>query len=370
MRPFELLAPVAVGTGLLFPGDATAGALQSLGANVTVDFGERIRPGLELEWSLRRATAGCLTTCTAAGFEPSFSPGVAARGSWLGGDRVGAEVVARLGAFSPTLNEWPEPASWLAPAAEIGGSLRAGQGVGAIVGGSVDSGTLYGGFADCYGAPIGARSHPWHAGLRAAARLERSGLSAVLGVGGRFAVAPTIDEAHCTGRPLRVGLGRRHALVSSQLRPEGRELRLLRDGRDELSAVSAFLRLRAELADVGAPMEFLIACERAAAEELGHALMCLGLAASSMQSPVYASAPMWRPRRHPTRRHALQVLKHESAVDGVLGEAESALDLRARARHARGREADYLGRIAEEESTHALLAEDIADWCCEALRAA
>jgi hypothetical protein len=124
----------------------------------------------------------------------------------------------------------------------------------------------------------------------------------------------------------------------------------------EAGSVDAFLRLSAELAQHGAPMDLVRATRRAAADEVRHARDVSRLARR------YGVEPK-SPARVRNRRRSLARIARENAVEGCIRETYGALVATYQAKHAEDpavREAFV--KIAAEETAHAALSWDIAEW--------
>lgn len=157
------------------------------------------------------------------------------------------------------------------------------------------------------------------------------------------------------GRPLR--RRRRRGL----LLPKGRGLRR---ARTEYASVASFSELSLRLIAVGAPVELVEACHRAALEEIRHARTEAGDAGAQ-----FGAIPALIGRRiggwARSRRSQLQRIAVESFLDGWRNESAAAAALRSRAAEPSltdEQRADLLA-MAEDEQGHAELARDIVTWC-------
>ena len=196
------------------------------------------------------------------------------------------------------------------------------------------------------GGPVLALS-PAREGQGAPA-LTLEGLAAI-GLGGTVGVQPllgaclTLDfDYHSkfdfrlpSGRPFRCDDGavwrgrghlgrRRSASLGRTLTAVERErigLEYLADALDEHASIPTFERLALELAFHGAPRALVTRARAAAAEELRHARLCLGLASAYLGRDATVSAPL--SPRLPRARPRLE-LARESFWDGCFGEAKAA----------------------------------------------
>lgn len=133
--------------------------------------------------------------------------------------------------------------------------------------------------------------------------------------------------------------------------------------REEASAVAAFQRLAAELAQAGAPPGLVARAVNAARDEVAHAALFARLAGDG-DSP--RPPPAVRTRRAPWRSFALCRLAWESLTDGAFAEGTSALLAARGAKTARHVAARYVWRrIARDEARHARLAWDVLRFCLE-----
>jgi hypothetical protein len=134
----------------------------------------------------------------------------------------------------------------------------------------------------------------------------------------------------------------------------------------EYASVPAFARISMTLVALGAPARLVEAAHRAALDEIRHARFAFGLAAAYAGRPV-APAPLPALQRaSAVMASTLADLAADSVLDGCVAEGVSA----AAAAEAARRATDPVVRatlemIAADEATHAELAWDIVQWCCE-----
>lgn len=133
----------------------------------------------------------------------------------------------------------------------------------------------------------------------------------------------------------------------------------------EAASVESFRILAAELAAHGAPPELIAAAHRAAEDEVLHArLMCELAARHGVTAPLLPSQPA-RPIR------PLSAMALENAVDGCVHETWSALFVTWQAAHIEDSSVrEVFHRIAEDETNHAELAWQVAEWANGQLDAA
>ncbi len=131
----------------------------------------------------------------------------------------------------------------------------------------------------------------------------------------------------------------------------------------ETASIAAFAHLANELLALGAPPRLLTGALRAAQEEVEHARLCYGLAASldgrSLGPAHFPEALKPRDTRLTPERFAVECL-----IEGCLGEGVSAwvaAELALTATDERTRE--VLRKISVEELSHAELGWNIVDWC-------
>lgn len=129
----------------------------------------------------------------------------------------------------------------------------------------------------------------------------------------------------------------------------------------EAGSVDAFVRLSTELAAHGAPRALVLSARRAAADEVRHARDVSAL------SRRYAREPR-RPARVRVRRRSLARIALENAIEGCICETYGALVATYQARHASDPAIRHAFRaIAAEETAHAALAREIAEWAAPKL---
>ena len=124
----------------------------------------------------------------------------------------------------------------------------------------------------------------------------------------------------------------------------------------EASSVLSFRRLRAELHAHGAPRKLLHAMSRAARDESRHARSMASLARRE-------GARVAPPHATPLRKRGLFDIALENAIEGCVVETYSALLARWQSQRATDpRVRSTMRRIAREETRHAALAWDLANW--------
>jgi hypothetical protein len=124
----------------------------------------------------------------------------------------------------------------------------------------------------------------------------------------------------------------------------------------EAASVVAFERLAGELRAHGAPLRLVRAAERSRADEIRHAKVTTALARRYGAEPeaVVVEERAIRP---------LLEIALENAVEGCVRETFGALVATHQSRHATdARIASAMRRIAEDETRHAALAWDVAEW--------
>lgn len=125
---------------------------------------------------------------------------------------------------------------------------------------------------------------------------------------------------------------------------------------DEAASVHAFVRMRGELARLGAPAELVVAAERSAADERRHARSMTRRARAAG-----ARAPAPRVKRASPRN--LEAIARENAVEGCVQETFGALLMRWQAVHAAEPSLRRLfARVAADETRHAALSWEVARW--------
>ncbi len=141
-------------------------------------------------------------------------------------------------------------------------------------------------------------------------------------------------------------------------------LEWIEDGRMEHAAVGAFIVLARDLRRLGAPRDLIHRAHTAALEEEAHARLCFALASAYAGCRVYAEAlPL--PARAANVQALVERVAIESAVDGCIGEeAAATVAERCLARATDASVRRVLATIARDERSHAILAQDILDWCC------
>jgi hypothetical protein len=124
----------------------------------------------------------------------------------------------------------------------------------------------------------------------------------------------------------------------------------------EAASVDAFTVLRDELRAHGAPGRLLRDVARAERDEVRHARVTGALARR------YGSSP-GKPRVERGALRSLEAIARENAVEGCVRETYGALVGMWQARFARDRRVrNVMGRIAVDEARHAALSWDIARW--------
>lgn len=136
------------------------------------------------------------------------------------------------------------------------------------------------------------------------------------------------------------------------------------NARAEHSSVAGFHRFALDLLAHGAPPELLARAQRAAAQELRHALDCFALARAYLGAPV-GPAPMDMGGQAPIAR-TLAELAAWTARDGAIGETLAAfLAERALAEATDPAVRAVLARIVRDETEHAELAWATVQWAIE-----
>jgi hypothetical protein len=132
----------------------------------------------------------------------------------------------------------------------------------------------------------------------------------------------------------------------------------------EAAAVTAFGQLAQELALQGAPPSMVRAAWRSRREEIVHARMMAGLARRYGGRPIAPRPSAWAPR-------SLVDVAIDNAAEGCVRETYGALVAHVQARRARDPIARrMLGRIARDETRHAVLSWSLARWAHTRMRAA
>jgi hypothetical protein len=151
-------------------------------------------------------------------------------------------------------------------------------------------------------------------------------------------------------------------VASAPADPRGRLARLwLQDGLAEQAAVAAFGQLALQLMRFGAPAPLLAAAHTAALDEIEHARLCFSLA--SHYGEGEGRAAPFPAATHVDRDLDLAQLLEESIIDGAFAEGFAANGLLCAAAQCRDPDVtEILRRLAREESRHAALGWDIAEW--------
>lgn len=139
-----------------------------------------------------------------------------------------------------------------------------------------------------------------------------------------------------------------------------------REAATEYASVAAFAELGLQLMAVGAPARLVVACHRAALDEVCHARIVESL--DGRDGAEFGAMPALLGRRvggsRRRRRTVVRRLAVESYLDGWCNESRAAEALRERAaRSATTHERDALLSMARDEERHAALARDIVEWC-------
>lgn len=298
-----------------------------LGASLVVDFGDGVHPGFALQ----------LSDEVIAGYDPGVVSGAFLEGRWVAKRGASLDVGARFGfgvgeRFGCGGSWAPIGAVTLDAAARLrrgGPGLRLGA-------------TGAGGYVGAASVSAFTRGDGW------------MDPSVTLGVRGFLPAMCVI------GRPLRHGEGRVTVEATGPTAPDAR--RWLARGRDEHEAAGAFARLAAELRALGAPGRLIADAERAAGEEIGHAVASYALAAALGRGRVVAG-PLRIPARALGRRDdAIARLAAEGLVDGVVNEGAMADAAEAAAHRGTPRERAIEEKIAVEERGHAAIGDRTIGW--------
>jgi hypothetical protein len=362
MESTRLMAALGSVGMLVLPGEARAGALQVVveGGLTVVVGADGLRPGLSVgasgQWLF--ADTGTFNEYVDT-WRPAPVVGGLARVGWQGGTRFWVEA----GGNGGIAWEWCCGYETFTTDGLVGAEVAANLRLGAAP-------RLYAGAF----AADGPSDEIWAGGsppkvdvmVRGGVLIGRDSSARVgLGLGsGLLAIERSI--APNEGRPYRVRSGARtpRVLVRGAVDPEA--ARWIAEGRAELASVATFRRLGAELAALGAPAALVQRARAAATEEVGHALLCLDMAARRA-GPVAAAPLTWAPRRFPSREVGLTVLAREAVEDGVVGEGDAAVRAAVAASAVRDdRTARAKARIARDEAGHAALGGDVAAWCAAA----
>lgn len=129
--------------------------------------------------------------------------------------------------------------------------------------------------------------------------------------------------------------------------------------------MASFGELALRLIAVGAPVELVEACHRAALDEIRHARQADALA--DRHRAGFGAIPALLGRRiggwNRSRRAQLRGIAVESFRDGWLNEGAAAALLRHRAESAPSDRREILLAMAADEQGHAELAREIVLWC-------
>ena len=136
----------------------------------------------------------------------------------------------------------------------------------------------------------------------------------------------------------------------------------LLDARTEHASVATFVLLSEDLLCLGAPPELLVACQRAAIDEVHHARIAYAIA-SFYAGRTLAPAPYVRAAREPSEVPSVARLAREALLEGVVGEGACAAALAVAAREAEDPVlARHLARLATDEGRHAAFARDLVAY--------
>ena len=139
----------------------------------------------------------------------------------------------------------------------------------------------------------------------------------------------------------------------------------LLDARTEHASVATFTLLAEDLLCLGAPPELLVACQRAAIDEVHHARIAYAIA-SFYAGRTLAPAPYVRASREPSEVPSVARLAREALLEGVVGEGACASALASVARDTEDPVlARHLGRLADDEGRHAAFARDLVAYLVE-----
>ncbi len=313
-----------------------------------------VSPGLHLTWAF--------------GAERFVGPGIDVVAFPFVGDWQAAGAFAQIDLYDLTI---PRIAAGFAATAYAPGAaanLTAGY---AFVGASDTAGSVH-------GTHLGLEGNAFYAGAMLYGTIPIDGDEDSAEIAISLVLRPIgfmrkyVSNVAIAGRPLRVDGGRvlppvvAAGRARAEDRPDDARSRVaekwLDDARNEFASVPAFLRLAAELGQVGAPRALVGAAFAAADDEVVHARMAFSLAnryAGVRYEPVGLPA---QPRTDVLRPAALGRLAVESLLDGALGEGLAAAEAREAAASAEGDVAHALGRIAFDESRHADLGWAVLDW--------
>ncbi|WP_106392193.1 ferritin-like domain-containing protein [Enhygromyxa salina] len=136
----------------------------------------------------------------------------------------------------------------------------------------------------------------------------------------------------------------------------------LRRASYEHASVAAFARVSLQLLSLGAPAGLLRATQEAMADEVRHARLSFGLAASYGGAPPSEAGPL-RIDGGVTTGMELQTALREAIFDGALGEGAATIEALEAARSCDDPVVrDVFLRIAQDEQRHALLAYQTVKW--------
>jgi hypothetical protein len=182
---------------------------------------------------------------------------------------------------------------------------------------------------------------------------------------------PYLDER---GVAVQAGTTRTERWVDGTLRPSCGTMSIvermavgrhwLANARAEHSSVAGFHRFVLDLLAHGAPPELVARAQRAAAQELRHAIDSFTLASAYLGEPV-GPAPMELGKRVPIAR-SLAELAAWTVRDGAIGETLAAyLAARALADSSDPAVRAALSTVVQDETDHALIAWDTLRWALE-----
>lgn len=199
--------------------------------------------------------------------------------------------------------------------------------------------------------PLSGRERPTRGGLLFG--LSPWSLPNTGGVEGR----PLISDGHYV-RPAIANLPVAHSAEDRAVRDHFASSAQL-----ELSSVWTFLRLAAELAAAGAPVELIARALDAADDEVRHAAMCARAAGGVELAPLPMTAA--RARFASRTKRALATLAVEAWLEGCLNETAAAEEARLAAGEANGVMSQMLATIARDEDRHAELSWAVLAWVFE-----
>ena len=134
----------------------------------------------------------------------------------------------------------------------------------------------------------------------------------------------------------------------------------LRCAQLEAASVPAFRRLRAELAQLGAPASLLEAADRAADEEVRHTHLCLAQANALSEAEQFSLRPMGRVEPRPDA--TLEQLAVEALLEGCIAEGSASAWAAIASESADADPASVLRTIAADELRHATLSWRLIGW--------